>query len=136
MTGDEKWKGQQQDGSSVSIQWSPSGQEVSLSSDSFLPMYFVAPGTPHPPPPLHLHSQSAIVLKHCSSGSRVSEKFLGNQILSYGQNLSLNFRVERRDNRLSAEDLILEGANMRVAVPLIAQGNAYPNENMQRYVFR
>ncbi|XP_024124421.1 laminin subunit gamma-1 [Oryzias melastigma] len=105
--GDEKWKGQQQDGSSVSIQWSPSGQEVSLSSDSFLPMYFVAP-----------------------------EKFLGNQILSYGQNLSLNFRVERRDNRLSAEDLILEGANMRVAVPLIAQGNAYPNENMQRYVFR
>lgn len=57
-------------------------------------------------------------------------------MLSYGQNLSMNFRVERRDARLSAEDLILEGANMRVAVPLINQGNAYPNENMQNYVFR
>lgn len=57
-------------------------------------------------------------------------------MLSYGQNLSLSFRVDRRDTRLSAEDLVLEGAGMRVAVPLIAQGNAYPNENMQTYVFR
>uniref|UniRef100_A0A8C4DZT0 Laminin subunit gamma-1 n=1 Tax=Dicentrarchus labrax TaxID=13489 RepID=A0A8C4DZT0_DICLA len=63
----------------------------------------------------------------------VTEKFLGNQMLSYGQNLSLSFRVDRRDTRLSAEDLVLEGANLRVAVPLIAQGNAYPNENMQTY---
>lgn len=66
----------------------------------------------------------------------VTEKFLGNQMLSYGQNLSLSFRVDRRDTRLSAEDLVLEGANLRLAIPLIAQGNAYPNENMQRYVFR
>lgn len=57
-------------------------------------------------------------------------------MLSYGQNLSLSFRVDRRDTRLSAEDLVLEGDGMRVAVPLIAQGNAYPNENMQTYVFR
>uniref|UniRef100_A0A665V2H5 Laminin, gamma 1 n=1 Tax=Echeneis naucrates TaxID=173247 RepID=A0A665V2H5_ECHNA len=69
-------------------------------------------------------------------GSCVTEKFLGNQMLSYGQNLTLSFRVDRRDTRLSAEDLVLEGANLRVAVPLIAQGNAYPNENMQTYVFR
>lgn len=66
----------------------------------------------------------------------LTDKFLGNQMLSYGQNLSLSFRVDRRDTRLSAEDLVLEGAGMRVAVPLIAQGNAYPNENMQTYVFR
>uniref|UniRef100_A0A8C4E0V6 Laminin subunit gamma-1 n=1 Tax=Dicentrarchus labrax TaxID=13489 RepID=A0A8C4E0V6_DICLA len=104
---DEQWTGQQRDGSSVSVQWSPSGQEVSLISDDYFPMYFIAP-----------------------------EKFLGNQMLSYGQNLSLSFRVDRRDTRLSAEDLVLEGANLRVAVPLIAQGNAYPNENMQTYVFR
>uniref|UniRef100_A0A8C2ZDC0 Laminin, gamma 1 n=1 Tax=Cyclopterus lumpus TaxID=8103 RepID=A0A8C2ZDC0_CYCLU len=104
---DEQWTGQQRDGSSVSVQWSPSGQEVSLISDDYFPMYFVAP-----------------------------EKFLGNQMLSYGQNLSLSFRVARRDTRLSAEDLVLEGAGLRVAVPLIAQGNAYPNENMQTYVFR
>uniref|UniRef100_A0A8C6SB72 Laminin, gamma 1 n=1 Tax=Neogobius melanostomus TaxID=47308 RepID=A0A8C6SB72_9GOBI len=64
------------------------------------------------------------------------DKFLGNQLLSYGQNLSLSFRVDRRDTRLSAEDLVLEGAGLRVAVPLIAQGNAYPSEHMQNYVFR
>ncbi|KAM6918887.1 laminin subunit gamma-1 [Xenentodon cancila] len=105
--GDEQWTGQQRDGSGVSVQWSSSRREVSLVSDDYLPMYFVAP-----------------------------EKFLGNQMLSYGQNLSMNFRVERRDTRLSAEDLILEGAGLRVAVPLIAQGNAYPNENKQTFVFR
>lgn len=66
----------------------------------------------------------------------VTDKFLGNQLLSYGQNLTLNFRVDRRDTRLSAEDVILEGSGLRVAVPLIAQGNAYPSENMQSYVFR
>ncbi|KAM7399997.1 hypothetical protein PAMA_004607 [Pampus argenteus] len=104
---DEQWSAQQRDGSSVSVQWSPSGQEISLISDDYFPTYFIAP-----------------------------EKFLGNQMLSYGQNLSLSFRVDRRDTRLSAEDLVLEGANLRVAVPLIAQGNAYPNENMQTYVFR
>uniref|UniRef100_A0A8C5GYU8 Laminin subunit gamma-1 n=1 Tax=Gouania willdenowi TaxID=441366 RepID=A0A8C5GYU8_GOUWI len=104
---DEKWSAQGQDGSTVQVQWSPSGQDISLISDDYFPMYFVAP-----------------------------DKFLGNRLLSYGQNLTLNFRVERRDARLSAEDLVLEGSNLRVAVPLIAQGNAYPNENMQTYVFR
>ncbi|XP_071392229.1 laminin subunit gamma-1-like, partial [Centroberyx affinis] len=106
-TGDEQWTGQQRDGSSVPVQWSPSGQEISLLSEDYFPMYFIAP-----------------------------EKFLGNQLLSYGQNLSLSFRVDRRDTRLSAEDLVLEGAGLRVAVPLIAQGNAYPSENTQTYVFR
>uniref|UniRef100_A0A673BD85 Laminin subunit gamma-1 n=1 Tax=Sphaeramia orbicularis TaxID=375764 RepID=A0A673BD85_9TELE len=104
---DEQWTAQQRDGSSVPVQWSPSGQEVSLISDDYFPMYFIAP-----------------------------DKYLGNQMLSYGQNLTLRFRVDRRDTRLSAEDLVLEGSELRVAVPLIAQGNAYPNENMQTYVFR
>ncbi|XP_027875481.1 laminin subunit gamma-1 [Xiphophorus couchianus] len=105
--GTEEWSGQTRDGSTVSVQWSPAGQEVSLVSEDYQPLYLVAP-----------------------------EKFLRNQMLSYGQNLSMTFRVERRDARLSAEDLILEGAGMRLAVPLIAQGNAYPNENMQTFVFR
>ncbi|XP_007578148.1 laminin subunit gamma-1 [Poecilia formosa] len=105
--GTEEWSGQTRDGSTVSVQWSPTGQEVSLMSEDYQPLYLVAP-----------------------------EKFLRNQMLSYGQNLSMTFRVERRDARLSAEDLILEGADMRLAVPLIAQGNAYPNENMQTFVFR
>uniref|UniRef100_A0A669EPC2 Laminin, gamma 1 n=1 Tax=Oreochromis niloticus TaxID=8128 RepID=A0A669EPC2_ORENI len=104
---DEQWTGQERDGARGQVQWSSSGQEIFLISEDYFPIYFVAP-----------------------------EKFLGNQVLSYGQNLTLNFRVDRRDSRLSAEDLVLEGANLRVAVPLIAQGNSYPNENSQTYVFR
>jgi len=61
---------------------------------------------------------------------------LGNQVLSYGQNLTFSFRVDRRDTRLSAEDLVLEGAGLRVSVPLIAQGNPYPSENALTYTFR
>lgn len=44
--------------------------------------------------------------------------------------------MDRRDTRLSAEDLVLEGAGLRVSVPLIAQGNSYPSENVQTYTFR
>ncbi|KAJ0012238.1 hypothetical protein NQD34_013213 [Periophthalmus magnuspinnatus] len=100
------WVAQQRDGFAVPVQWT-SGQEISLMSEDYFPMYFMAP-----------------------------DKFLGDQLPSYGQNLSLSFRVDRRDTRLSAEDLVLEGAGLRVAVPLIAQGNAYPTEHMQTYVFR
>lgn len=66
----------------------------------------------------------------------VSGKFLGNQLLSYGQNLSFSFRVDKRDTRLSAEDIVLEGAGLRVSVPLIAQGNSYPSEDTLKYSFR
>lgn len=45
LSDDEGWKGQQRDGSSVQVQWSPSSQEISLVSDDYFPMYFVAPGT-------------------------------------------------------------------------------------------
>ncbi|KAG7273400.1 hypothetical protein CRUP_037462 [Coryphaenoides rupestris] len=104
---DEGWTGQLRDTSSVPVNWSPDAHEISLISDDYFPMYFIAP-----------------------------EKFLGNQLLSYGQNLSLNFRADRQAARLSAEDLVLEGAGLRVTVPLIAQGNAYPTKNVQTYVFR
>ncbi|XP_033885276.3 laminin subunit gamma-1-like [Acipenser ruthenus] len=103
----EGWRGEQRDGTEALVQWSPNSREISLRSEDYFPIYFVAP-----------------------------EKFLGNQMLSYGQNISFSFRVDRRDTRLSAEDVVLEGAGLRVAVPLIAQGNAYPSENKQTYVFR
>ncbi|KFU87396.1 Laminin subunit gamma-1, partial [Chaetura pelagica] len=105
--GEEEWRAEQRDGSEVPLQWSAETQDISVISDSYFPMYFVAP-----------------------------RKFLGNQVLSYGQNLTFSFRVDRRDTRLSAEDLVLEGAGLRVSVPLIAQGNAYPSENALTYTFR
>ncbi|NXG30682.1 LAMC1 protein, partial [Dromaius novaehollandiae] len=105
--GEDEWHAEQRDGSEVLLQWSAETQDISVISDSYFPMYFVAP-----------------------------RKFLGNQVLSYGQNLSFSFRVDRRDTRLSAEDLVLEGAGQRVSVPLIAQGNSYPSENTLTYAFR
>ncbi|KFV96685.1 Laminin subunit gamma-1, partial [Fulmarus glacialis] len=105
--GEDEWRAEQRDGSEVLLQWSAETQDISVISDSYFPMYFVAP-----------------------------RKFLGNQVLSYGQNLTFSFRVDRRDTRLSAEDLVLEGAGLRVSVPLIAQGNPYPSENALIYTFR
>ncbi|KAL7984791.1 hypothetical protein Chor_003361 [Crotalus horridus] len=107
QTGEENWHAEQRDGSEISIRWIPETRDISVISDTPFPIYFIAPG-----------------------------KFLGNQMLSYGQNLSFSFRVDKRDTRLSAEDIVLEGAGLRVSIPLIAQGNSYPSENILKYSFR
>uniref|UniRef100_A0A8C0WK76 Laminin subunit gamma-1 n=1 Tax=Castor canadensis TaxID=51338 RepID=A0A8C0WK76_CASCN len=104
---EDGWRVEQRDGSEASLEWSSERQDIAVISDSYFPRYFIAPA-----------------------------KFLGNQVLSYGQNLSFSFRVDRRDTRLSAEDLVLEGAGLRVSVPLIAQGNSYPSETTVKYIFR
>ncbi|MEJ1270171.1 laminin gamma 1 [Cricetulus griseus] len=104
---EDGWRVEQRDGSEASLEWSSDRQDIAVISDSYFPRYFIAPA-----------------------------KFLGNQVLSYGQNLSFSFRVDRPDTRLSAEDLVLEGAGLRVSVPLIAQGNSYPSETAVKYIFR
>ncbi|XP_012861133.1 laminin subunit gamma-1 [Echinops telfairi] len=104
---EDGWRAEQRDGSEASLEWSSERGDISVISDSYFPRYFIAPA-----------------------------KFLGKQMLSYGQNLSFSFRVDRPDTRLSAEDLVLEGAGLRVSVPLIAQGNSYPSETTVKYVFR
>ncbi|KAF4018641.1 hypothetical protein G4228_010087 [Cervus hanglu yarkandensis] len=104
---EDGWHAEQRDGSEASFEWSSERQDIAVISDSYFPRYFIAPA-----------------------------KFLGKQVLSYGQNFSFSFRVDRRDTRLSAEDLVLEGAGLRVSVPLIAQGNSYPSETAVTYVFR
>ncbi|XP_018430707.1 PREDICTED: laminin subunit gamma-1 [Nanorana parkeri] len=106
-TGTDSWVAQQRDGAEYPLTWVSESSSLSVTSESYFPVYFIAPS-----------------------------KFLGKQGLSYGQNLTFSFRVERRDTRLSAEDLVLEGAGLRVSVPLIAQGNSYPSESSLQYVFR
>nr|XP_014351267.1 PREDICTED: laminin subunit gamma-1 [Latimeria chalumnae] len=103
----EGWSAEQRGGAEVLLRWSPTNGDISVISDDYFPIYYVAPA-----------------------------QFLGDQLMSYGQNLSFTFYVDRRDTRLSAEDLVLEGAGLRVSVPLIAQGNSYPSESKQTYVFR
>lgn len=176
MSGDEGWKGQQRDGSSVPVQWSPSSQEISVISEDHIAIYFVAPGTASDSVIrldingficTSVYTKYLLALKSPRYGEILCkviyqsrkrfisllllsffinqltnalnvpvEKFLGNQVLSYGQNLTLNFRVNRQDIRLSSEDVVLEGAGLHTAVPLITQGNSYPRDQMQTYVFR
>uniref|UniRef100_UPI00358F6F53 laminin subunit gamma-1-like isoform X2 n=1 Tax=Myxine glutinosa TaxID=7769 RepID=UPI00358F6F53 len=106
QTGKDGWHAQQSDGIAVPLQWSHSSQDVSVSSNNYLPVYFFAPG-----------------------------KFLGNQVLSYGQNLSFSFRTNRREVRLSAEDVVVEGSGLRASVPVIAQNNHYPSKETRSYTF-
>ncbi|XP_067846571.1 laminin subunit gamma-1 isoform X2 [Heptranchias perlo] len=106
-TGADGWRAEQRDGAEVLLQWSPVSRDISVVSNDYFPVYYIAPAN-----------------------------ILGNQLMSYGQNLSFTFHVDKRDTRLSAEDLVLEGAGLRVTVPLIAQGNQYPTESPQNYVFR
>ncbi|XP_078721548.1 laminin subunit gamma-1 isoform X1 [Lampetra fluviatilis] len=104
--GQDGWLAEERDGNAFQLTWNSAAGELSVSSEDFYPIYFLA-----------------------------ADKFLGNQLLSYGQNLTFKFRVDNRDVRLSAEDLVLEGAELRVSVPLIAQGNSYPTEEVQTYHF-
>lgn len=44
---DEQWTAQRRDTSTADVQWSPSTQDISLISEDYFPIYFVAPGTAH-----------------------------------------------------------------------------------------
>lgn len=41
---DDQWTGQRRDATSADVQWSPSSQDISLISEDYFPIYFVAPG--------------------------------------------------------------------------------------------
>lgn len=41
--GEDEWRAEQRDGSEVLLQWSAETQDVSVISDSYFPIYFVAP---------------------------------------------------------------------------------------------
>lgn len=43
FSGEDEWRAEQRDGSEVSLQWSAETQDISVISDSYFPMYFVAP---------------------------------------------------------------------------------------------
>lgn len=43
FSGEDEWRAEQRDGSEVSLQWSRETQDISVISDSYFPMYFVAP---------------------------------------------------------------------------------------------
>ncbi|XP_036128726.1 laminin subunit gamma-2 [Molossus molossus] len=101
------WKAVQRNGSPAKIHWSQRHRDVFSSARRSDPVYFVAPA-----------------------------KFLGNQQVSYGQNLSFDYRVDRGGRHPSAHDVILEGAGLRVIAPLMPLGKTLPCGITKTYTFR
>uniref|UniRef100_A0A3Q1EC02 Laminin, gamma 2 n=1 Tax=Acanthochromis polyacanthus TaxID=80966 RepID=A0A3Q1EC02_9TELE len=90
--GPEGWKAATVHGftpNDVHFRWSPKHQDLEVISRNSLPVYLYAP-----------------------------EPYLGDQLLSYGQNLSFSLRLDRGVRHPSTSDVILEGGGLRVAASL------------------
>uniref|UniRef100_A0A670HMV2 Laminin subunit gamma 2 n=1 Tax=Podarcis muralis TaxID=64176 RepID=A0A670HMV2_PODMU len=104
--GDEGWQAQG-NGSPLQLQWSSHYKEVYVAARRPDPIYFMAPGM-----------------------------FLGNHQLSYGQELSFDYRVNRPGRHPSQHDVILEGAGLRITAPLMPNGRMLPCKASRTYTFR
>lgn len=62
--------------------------------------------------------------------------YLGNQLLSYGQNLSFSLRMDHSVQQPSYNDLILEGAGLKVSASLGDLLSAAPCRQKKNYTFR
>ncbi|XP_053325716.1 laminin subunit gamma-2 [Spea bombifrons] len=105
----EGWSAVLKDGSPapVPVRMSRHQKEVYLASRQREPLYFNAPA-----------------------------QFLGDQSVSYGQVLTVSFRVDRGRHRAGAEDLVLEGNGLRIYAPLTSSKTALPCRLPQTYSFR
>ncbi|KAM9324721.1 laminin subunit gamma-2 [Gastrophryne carolinensis] len=105
----EGWTAVLKDGSpaSVPIRKSRHHKEVYLASRQLEPLYFNASGA-----------------------------FLGDQSHSYGKELTVTFRVDRGRQRAGVEDIVLEGAGLRITAPLTSSKSALPCRVPQTYTFR
>ena len=52
------------------------------------------------------------------SSTQCLDTYLGNQLLSYGQNLSFSLRLDRGVRYPSTNDVVMEGSGLRVASSL------------------
>ncbi|XP_027679461.2 laminin subunit gamma-2 [Chelonia mydas] len=103
----EGWRGVYANGSPVQLQWSPRHRDVFLTARRSEPTYFLAPA-----------------------------RFLGNQQVSYGQTLSFDYRMDRGGRRPSPQDVVLEGAGLRVTASLLPHGKMLPCGISKTYAFR
>ncbi|KAJ8390414.1 hypothetical protein AAFF_G00108080 [Aldrovandia affinis] len=90
--GEEEWTAAEANGVTppeLHFRWSSSHGDVEVISTESIPVYLSAPA-----------------------------EFLGNQVLSYGQNLSFSLRLDRGTRRPSKSDVVLEGAGLRVSASL------------------
>lgn len=62
--------------------------------------------------------------------------YLGNQVLSYGQNFSFSLRLDHSVRQPSQNDVVLEGSGLRVAASFGALRPAVPCRQKVNYSFR
>ncbi|TKS79273.1 Laminin subunit gamma-2 [Collichthys lucidus] len=109
-TGPDGWKTATAQGvtpDDVHFHWSPKHQDVEVISKNSLPVYLYAPAP-----------------------------YLGNQLLSYGQNFSFSLRLDRGVRHPSTNDVILEGAGLRVSASLGDLRSIVPCGQKISYSFR
>ncbi|KAG7526661.1 hypothetical protein JOB18_043597 [Solea senegalensis] len=93
--------------SNIHFRWSPSHGDVEVISKNSLPVYLYAP-----------------------------VRYLGNQLLSYGQNFSFSLRLDRGVRHPSTNDVILEGGGLRVSASLGDLRSIVPCGQKIKYSFR
>uniref|UniRef100_UPI00398F0407 laminin subunit gamma-1-like n=1 Tax=Pristiophorus japonicus TaxID=55135 RepID=UPI00398F0407 len=103
----EGWKAEHRSGGDLPLMRSSSSRDIIVEAKDEYPIFFAAPAN-----------------------------FRGNQVLSYGQNLSFTFYVERNGAYPSVEDLILEGASQTLTAQVNAQNNPIPSTTKQTYNYR
>ncbi|KAK5860490.1 hypothetical protein PBY51_021964 [Eleginops maclovinus] len=91
----------------VHFRWSPKHQDLEVISKNSLPVYLYAPA-----------------------------RYLGNKLLSYGQNLSFSLRLDRGVRHPSISDVILEGGGLRVTASLGELRSIVPCGQKIHYSFR
>lgn len=108
--GVDGWRAATLDGQTppnVYYRWSPTHRDVEVISSNSLPVYLYAPA-----------------------------RFLGDQLHSYGQNLSFSLRLDRGVRQPSITDVILEGAGLRVSRSLGDLRHSVPCGHKRHYSFR
>lgn len=151
--GAEGWKATAQEVSpdDVHFRWSPKHQDLEVISRNSLPVYLHAPGRnqlssplssspPPPSPPLLscplLPSSLFSSPLHQAFLSSPAAPYLGNQLLSYGQNFSFSLRLDRGVRHPSTNDVILEGGGLRVSASLGDVRSVIPSGQKIDYSFR
>ncbi|XP_035655955.1 laminin subunit gamma-2-like [Oncorhynchus keta] len=108
--GPEGWRAATAHGvtpSQVHFRWSPTHKDVEVISKDIMPAYLYAP-----------------------------DSYLGNQELSYGQNISFSLRLDRGVRHPSTADVVLEGSGLRVAASLGDLRTIVPCGQKITYTFR
>ncbi|XP_028831620.1 laminin subunit gamma-1 [Denticeps clupeoides] len=93
--------------SSAQFRWIQTNGDIEIVSRDIVPVYLLAP-----------------------------PKYLGNQVLSYGQTLSFSLRLDRGVRYPSPSDVVLEGAGLKVTAPLGDLRTVLPCGKRIIYTFR